>query len=58
MMLLTYDQLVDFLKTKYGEVPGNYFLNFSFTETNHDIKRSNEGLEIHHIMEYKKRRFI
>ncbi|MDO8054196.1 hypothetical protein OC707_01890 ['Opuntia sp.' phytoplasma] len=51
MMLLTYNQIIEILLDKYGEVPGNYFLNRKCTQINEYIKRSSEGLEIHHIKE-------
>ncbi|MFU7562618.1 hypothetical protein ACMBCQ_01800 [Candidatus Phytoplasma citri] len=55
MMLLTYDQSVTFFKTKYGLVSGSYFMDASFTQTNPNIKKTAEGLEIHHIKEYQAR---
>ncbi|QYC31267.1 hypothetical protein HGD80_01635 [Paulownia witches'-broom phytoplasma] len=55
MMLLTYDQSVTFFKTKYGLVSGSYFMDASFTQTNTNIKKTAEGLEIHHIKEYQAR---
>ncbi|MDV3166439.1 MAG: hypothetical protein Q8807_02025 ['Waltheria sp.' little leaf phytoplasma] len=51
MMLLTYNQIIEVLLDKYGEVPGNYFLNRKCTQINEYIKRSSEGLQIHHIKE-------
>ncbi|QLL36899.1 MAG: hypothetical protein RCH30_2900 [Candidatus Phytoplasma australasiaticum] len=51
MMLLTYNQIIEVLLDKYGEVPGNYFLDRQCTKTNENIKRSSEGLQIHHIKE-------
>ncbi|MDV3139366.1 MAG: hypothetical protein Q8742_01335 [Candidatus Phytoplasma australasiaticum] len=51
MMLLTYNQIIEILLDKYGEVPGNYFLNRTCTQINEYIKRSSEGLQIHHIKE-------
>ena len=47
---LDYFSLTDYFKSLYGEVPGDYF-NPDFTP-NKDIKRSSEGLEIHHIKEW------
>ncbi|QBF23760.1 hypothetical protein ['Catharanthus roseus' aster yellows phytoplasma] len=58
MMLLTYDQSVTFLKQKYGLVSGSYFMDASFTQTNSNIKKTAEGLEIHHIKEYQAKRII
>ncbi|MDO8059368.1 hypothetical protein OC683_01940 ['Crotalaria aegyptiaca' phytoplasma] len=51
MILLTYNQIIEVLLDKYGEVPGNYFLNRKCTQINEYIKRSSEGLQIHHIKE-------
>ncbi|MDV3194932.1 MAG: hypothetical protein Q8881_01560 [Sweet potato little leaf phytoplasma] len=51
MMLLTYNQIIEILLDKYGEVLGNYFLNRTCTQINEYIKRSSEGLQIHHIKE-------
>ncbi|MDV3138690.1 MAG: hypothetical protein Q8875_00745 [Pigeon pea little leaf phytoplasma] len=51
MMLLTYNQIIEVLLDKYGEVPGNYFLDQQCTKVNEYIKRSSEGLQIHHIKE-------
>ncbi|WP_284928719.1 hypothetical protein [Candidatus Phytoplasma sp. AldY-WA1] len=53
MLLMTYDQMVTILKKKYGTPNGNYFLDKQCTEENLSIKRSQEGLEIHHIKENK-----
>lgn len=62
----TYDAYCEFLKKKYGEVPGDYFevrpeikkanprrRKFSYNEMrkNNKIARGNEGLFIHHILE-------
>ncbi len=47
---LDYFSLTNYFKSLYGEVPGDYF-NPDFTYNN-DIKRSSEGLEIHHIKEW------
>ena len=49
----TYNGCVRYLKKKYGKVNGSYFCNDSFKSINQKIKRSNEGLYIHHIDEDK-----
>ena len=46
-----YDGLCDYLKKKYGEVPEPYFINENCRTKNSNIKRSSEGLFIHHIFE-------
>ncbi|MGI3136017.1 MAG: hypothetical protein ACN23H_00305 [Candidatus Phytoplasma vitis] len=51
MLLMTYDQMVTILKEKYGTPIGDYFLDKQCTKVNSFIKRSQEGLEIHHIKE-------
>ncbi len=53
MILLTYDECCDFLIKKYGAVPGDYFLNEGMKTINPKIKRTSEGLQIHHIDEDK-----
>lgn len=47
---LDYFSLTNYFKSLYGEVPEDYF-NPDFTPNN-KIKRSSEGLEIHHIKEW------
>lgn len=53
LMKMSYSQLVDYLLYKYGPVKGNYFTNDSFVYQNKKIKRTSEGLFIHHIDEDK-----
>lgn len=48
---LSYSDLCSYLLQKYGPVPGNYFTNETCSTVNTSIKRSNEGLEIHHLCE-------
>ena len=54
LLNLSYEELVDKLKEKYGTPQGDYFLNETCKSVNNKIKRSNEGLYIHHIDEDKK----
>ena len=46
-----YERLCRYLKEKYGEVEGPYFVNKNCKTKNESIKRTNEGLFIHHIYE-------
>ncbi|XFE94455.1 hypothetical Protein pso3_08030 [Candidatus Phytoplasma solani] len=55
ILLLTYDQTVTFLKDKHGLVKGDYFLDKKLEKVNKKIKRSDEGLEIHHFYEFKEK---
>ncbi len=48
---MTYDELCLYLKRKYGEIKEPYFVNESCRTPNHRIKRTSEGLVIHHIKE-------
>ncbi|MGL6125000.1 MAG: hypothetical protein ACRC1F_00730 [Metamycoplasmataceae bacterium] len=48
-----YLEVVEELQKKYGRVPGDYFANENMLSQNTKIKRSNEGLVIHHIDEDK-----
>lgn len=50
---MDYLQLVEHLKKKYGEVQGDYFVNETCSTPNSKIKRTKEGLIIHHIDEVK-----
>ena len=49
--LMKYDELCQYLRKKYGIVKGSYFVNSACKTVNHSIKRTNEGLFIHHIGE-------
>ena len=49
----TYMECVNYFLSKYGNVPGDYFLNDTFRSYNSKIKRGKEGLYIHHIDEDK-----
>ncbi|MEG0124232.1 MAG: hypothetical protein RSA40_02765 [Malacoplasma sp.] len=53
LLLMTYDQCVDSLLKKYGSVKKDYFINKECKSANASIKRSKEGLFIHHIDEDK-----
>lgn len=48
-----YDDLCDYLRNKYGEVDGPYFINENCATKNEKIKRTDEGLFIHHVFENK-----
>lgn len=48
---LKYFELCKYLQSKYGMPQGDYFVNKSCSTPNQKIKRSNEGLFIHHIQE-------
>lgn len=48
---LTYDEIIDKLKEKYGEVNGNYFSTKECKSTNKKRTRTNEGLHTHHVYE-------
>lgn len=55
LLLITYDQTVSVLKNKYGLVKGDYFLDKKLEKVNKKIKRSDEGLEIHHVLEFQEK---
>ena len=46
-----YLEYCDYLKEKYGNVKGNYFLTETCKSKNRSITRGKEGLFIHHIKE-------
>lgn len=48
---MSYFELCEYLKNKYGKVKEDYFLDSQCIHVNKGIKRSAEGLEIHHIKE-------
>ena len=48
---MNYDTLCKHLIEKYGEVKGSYFVNETCRTPNSKIKRSSEGLFVHHIKE-------
>lgn len=52
-LAMSYNELVDYLLNKYGEVNGDYFVNESCKTKNRNISKSKEGLLIHHIDEDK-----
>lgn len=51
LLNMSYLDIVNYLKLKYGNVPGNYFNDSG--NKNNKITRGNEGLYIHHIDEDK-----
>ncbi len=53
LMSMSYDELVAFLLKKYGPVKGDYFANEKCVSVTKFIKRTGEGLFIHHIDEDK-----
>ena len=48
-----YSSLCQYLKKKYGDINGSYFVNENCRTKNEIIKRTNEGLFIHHVYESK-----
>ena len=48
---LCYKDLCSYLKQKYGNVNGDYFITTSCKTKNNSIMRGYEGLFVHHIME-------
>ena len=48
---LNYFNLCEYLKKKYGNVPGDYFRNEKCKVVNQTIKRTKEGLFVHHIFD-------
>ena len=53
LLNLNYDQCCQRLIEKYGPVPGNYFCRDNYKSINPKIKRTKEGLFIHHMDEDK-----
>ena len=51
LAVMKYDELCAYLLEKYGPVNGSYFINENCKSPNSKIKRSSEGLFIHHIKE-------
>lgn len=49
----SYSKLCKYLINKYGPVNGSYFVNCNCKTKNEKIKRTNEGLFIHHVYESK-----
>ena len=49
---MNYDTLCKHLIEKYGKVKGSYFVNETCRTPNSKIKRSSEGLFVHHIKEH------
>lgn len=52
-ILMSYQELVDYLLNKYGSAKYDYFCNESCRSKNSKISRSSEGLQCHHIDEDK-----
>lgn len=50
-LTLNYDELVEYLQNKYGIPKGNYFRTESRKTQNPNIKRTKDGLYIHHVRE-------
>lgn len=53
LLTLTYDECCNYLKNKYGEIKDSYFCNETCKTRKQSIKRTKEGLYIHHIDEDK-----
>ena len=53
MLEMNYDECCNFLKNKYGVIEESYFCNETCRSINKSIKRTNDGLFIHHIDEDK-----
>lgn len=53
MLKMDYEECCKFLKKKYGKIKEPYFLNEKCLSPNPRIKRSKEGLYVHHIDEDK-----
>lgn len=50
-MEMTYMELVNYCNNKYGNVTGSYFCTPEMKSQNSKIRRSKEGLIVHHVME-------
>lgn len=48
---MTYQELVEYLKQKYGDVKDNYFCTPTCATKNRKITRTKDGLYVHHIGE-------
>lgn len=48
---MTYDELVDYLKKKYGAAQYDYFCNATLKSKNRKVSRTKEGLICHHVKE-------
>lgn len=53
MLMLNYEECCNYLKEKYGLITKNYFTNETCKNQTSSIKRTKEGLYIHHIDEDK-----
>lgn len=54
LMEMTYNEVCNYLKKKYGEIKQSYFATSTCASPNRRIKRTKEGLFIHHIKEDRK----
>ena len=50
---LPYFDLVDYLKSKYGEAEHDYFCNDSMKSKNTEVTKADRGLYCHHVDEYR-----
>lgn len=50
-MTMNYDSLVAYSHTKYGKPKGSYFLRPTCKSPNASIKRTTDGLFVHHVKE-------
>ncbi len=53
LLLMNYEQCTNYLKTKYDNVPKDYFVDERCNQRPRGNTRTNEGLYIHHIDEDK-----
>lgn len=53
LLLMNYDQCTNYFKTKYGNVPKDYFVDERCTQNSSGNTRTKAGLYIHHIDEDK-----
>lgn len=53
LLEMPYQNIVDMLLEKYGRAKGDYFIDESCRSKNSAISRAKEGLECHHIDEYR-----
>lgn len=51
LLKLNYNEIIKYLKNKYGEIKKSYFHNNKNYQKNKSISRAKDGLFIHHIME-------
>lgn len=53
LLNMPYQNIVNTLLEKYGQVKGDYFIDETCRSKNSTISRAREGLECHHIDEYR-----